>query len=401
MKRIALALGIITCFALTAIPVSGEINPLLVKAKEEQDLEKALPFYWQYFSQAQGDSAYEAAADDFAYLLIENQRFADLVRLGDTLMELESPPASPMNSIAYALAQGDTALNKCLVFSQAAVTSQRESLLLPPPPDRSARAWRERQAMRLGYYLDTQGTVLLKQDNAKEARGVLLRADSLLSESDYELYLHLAQANWKMGDPARALEWGIQARYYLGNAENADVDQVIQDSYLMLSGKKDGLEEYIKAHLEDLKKEDYERMVTERLNVPAEEFRLRSLNGSTVSLSDYRGKIVLVDFWATWCGPCKRELPLLQAAYPKWKTEGVELLAISTDKDTSKVAPFISKNNYTFPVLFDDGTSKDYDVSGIPTLFVVDKNGKVQYRHLGYRPDIVDILNLQIEALNK
>lgn len=376
-------------------------NPLYARAKAEQNVDRAVELYWQYFADAKGDSAFPDAAEDFAELLAENNRFSDLVRLGDTLLQLKPPPASAMNTISWALAEGDMAMEKALLCSEVGVAAQRQNLLLPPPPERSAKAWKERQSMRLGYYLDTQGYVLLKMGQAAKARDVLMEADSLIIDPDYEIYLHLALANWQLKDASEALQYAIKARYYLGDEKNADVDRIIRDAYAHLHGSNKGMEEYVNAHVQAIRQEEYSRFVADKVDTPAPDFALRTLDGGVSRLADYRGRIVLVDFWATWCGPCKRELPLLQSAYSKWKEQEVELLAISTDRDTAAVAPFIEQNKYAFPVLYNDGTAMAYDVSGIPTLYILDERGMIQYRHIGYRPDIVEILNMQIEALRQ
>jgi len=394
----AYALALILLFA---VSVQGEVSDLYKRAREEQNVDKAVELYWQYFGEAKGDSAFPDAASNFARLLAGEDRFADLVRLGDRLLELKPPPASPLNTIAWALAEGDTALDKALSYIEVGVAAQRQNINLPPPSDRSEKAWKERQNYRLGYYLDTKGYVLLKLDRAEEAREAFLQVESLIPEPDYELYLHLAMANRELNEFSDALRCAVKARYYLGDEGNEDLDRVLREAYWGIHGSSDGLEEYLDSNLEEIRRQEYVKLVADKVDQPAPNFELQSLKGNTVRLADYRGKIILLDFWATWCGPCRRELPLLQSAYSEWKKQGIELLAISTDKDTAKVAPFIAENQYTFPVLFNNGTSIDYDVVGIPTLFVIDQNGRIQYRHVGYRPDIIEILDVQIKALRR
>ena len=113
----------------------------------------------------------------------------------------------------------------------------------------------------------------------------------------------------------------------------------------------------------------------------APNFSLKDINGKTVKLSDYKGKVVLLNFWATWCGPCKREIPDLVTLHNTYKKKGAVVLSIALDQQgTSIVKPFVEKNKITYPVLIGDtDVVQAYgNFTGIPTTVVIDKKGFVQ-----------------------
>jgi peroxiredoxin len=116
------------------------------------------------------------------------------------------------------------------------------------------------------------------------------------------------------------------------------------------------------------------------------DFTLTDLQGKSWHLRDLRGKIVLVNFWATWCPPCRKEMPDLQALYEKYKDDGFLVLSIS-DEDAAKVAPFISENKITYPVLLDPGRKVNdaFIVEGIPKSFVYDRSGKLVAQSIDMR----------------
>lgn len=132
-------------------------------------------------------------------------------------------------------------------------------------------------------------------------------------------------------------------------------------------------------------------------------FTLKDLSGREVSLSDFRGKVVLLDFWATWCPPCLLSIPHLNALHRAYGERGFEILGINLDQgDPDNLSAFVEKMKITYPILI--GTSevtKQYGVNPIPTGFLVDREGHLRVRIIGFNETIQESMAQEIEKLLK
>lgn len=132
---------------------------------------------------------------------------------------------------------------------------------------------------------------------------------------------------------------------------------------------------------------------------PAPDFTLQTLDGRTVSLADLRGRPVVVNFWASWCPPCRAEMPLLQAAYEKYQDQGIELLAVNLDESPVAIRTFTEPLGLTFPILLDQGArvTAQYKIIPLPTTFFIGRDGVVRFRQLGeLKEGQVDVLFLRL-----
>lgn len=121
----------------------------------------------------------------------------------------------------------------------------------------------------------------------------------------------------------------------------------------------------------------------------APDFALKSLEGETIKLSDYRGKVVILDFWATWCPPCRMGIPDFTQLFREYSGRGTVILGVSVDRNGDKILPpFVKQYKINYPILLSDGkVEKAYgDIAAIPTTFVIDRKGEIYRRYVGYQP---------------
>jgi len=137
------------------------------------------------------------------------------------------------------------------------------------------------------------------------------------------------------------------------------------------------------------------------VQAPAPDFTLKSDSGENLRLSEMRGEVVLINFWASWCGPCRQEMPILSELHDKYKAMGFTVLGINVEENSSDARKLLKEMPVSFPVLFDNDSSvsKQYDVAAMPSTVLVDRDGNMRYLHKGYKPGLEDTYVDQVRSL--
>ena len=136
-------------------------------------------------------------------------------------------------------------------------------------------------------------------------------------------------------------------------------------------------------------------------STPAPDFTLPARDGSPVSLRALRGQVVMINFWASWCGPCRQEFPVLDQIHRRYRPLGLAILGINVEPESAEAERFLARTPVGFPILFDrtNTVTKQYGVSGMPTTILVDRKGRVRWLHQAYRPGDENEYISQIRAM--
>jgi peroxiredoxin len=133
----------------------------------------------------------------------------------------------------------------------------------------------------------------------------------------------------------------------------------------------------------------------------APDFTLKSQKGDNLKLSELRGKVILINFWASWCGPCRQEMPVLDQLYQHYRPLDFTVLGVNVEQDSDNARSLLKDVAVSFPILFDNENkvSKLYNVKGMPSTVLVDRDGNIRYMHIGYQPGTENEYQTQIRAL--
>jgi thiol-disulfide isomerase/thioredoxin len=248
----------------------------------------------------------------------------------------------------------------------------------------------------IGYpgYNTTYGELLYNEKNYSEALQYLKNAREHSTKPRpylFTLYVKVLLANGKEQEAYNELDTALKA-----GVATPELKAQHKELYTKFKGAS-GYDAYVAGIEKKSAAEFLEKLPKQMINETAPAFTLKDLDGNSVSLADLKGKIVILDFWATWCGPCKASFPAMQMAVNKYKDDpNVKFLFIHTwekqDNASQAAQQYISSNKYTFQVLMDLKDEKShanevvqsYNVNGIPAKFIIDKNGQIRFRLTGF-----------------
>ncbi len=300
--------------------------------------------------------------------------------------------ASEYNSNAWEMQKKDEDLQQALKMADYATNWAKKDIGQPDekkPDYLSESQWKDNRERTYAMYADTYAMVQYKLGNYKEGfpytEDAALNINKGESADQNNTYALLAS---KVLSPKKYVP--ILEKMVKDGEATIAIKNILKDEYIKKNGEK-GFVDYMGT----LEKESLEKMIAElkksMLNDQSPSFALKDMDGKNVNVSDLKGKVLVVDFWATWCGPCKASFPGMQKMVTNYSNDpSVKFLFVDTwesgDNKEKNARDFITANKYDFHVLMDNDNKvvEQFKVDGIPTKFIIDKNGIIRFKSVGF-----------------
>jgi len=350
------------------------------------------------FCREHPDSPYtEYALSTLASLLIAAKDTEEMIRVGDELLKKGDTPAAAggLAGLAGAFTENRTELIRAIAYARKAVELIQDVELSEKPSGVTDADWKDQLQITEARYLDVLGWAYVRNGDLENGLAALTRAAGNASMPG--IYYHFAVAAEKAGRLKDAAEHYARAVSFDG--ETAEKALEALNTLWQKTGRDSTTLNHLLEEQEQWVINRYNtNVLSRRMSRPAPDFNLEDVKGGWVSLSDQSENVILLCFWGTWSQSSYRMLRDLQNLAYDYGQEAL-FLTVAVDPDPDKVLEYVKKYNLALTTLINDGTDRDYNLEGVPMLFVIDRSGRIQFKHRGYRPDLTEMLILELETL--
>ena len=404
----------------------GKEPPAAQEAEEEQELRRAiesasgspqqivenLDAYLKKFPNSSHRTDIERELYKLSLELRDRNR---VIAYGERLVAAKERDLETLTMLVSMLrerkAEGD--LTKALNYADKLVKAVEEIFAGNFKPARvSAAQWTERKSRAFASVYLLRGEV--KNDLNRDAEAEVDLKKSFQASPQASAASALGRLAEKRKNAEQAIDYYLQA-FALSlesseGVERAELRRKLGALYVAKNGSEMGLgDRLLKAYDMALRERTarLERLEGPNINAGNNDpllFKLTKLSGGSLKLADYRGKVVVANFWATWCGPCREEMPQLEKTLAKYKDDpDVIFLAINTDEDRELVEPYVKAQKLKLPIVYAEYLDSYFGIQSIPTTLIFDRQGQVTFRQSGYsrQQDFVAAMSERIEAAKK